>query len=110
MEILGAESTNLFIGSDDEPRQVVRVRVRGSQPRDGRSPATLRIEGSRVRSETAVSLGPLAAREEARLEIGVVVDAPISAGETLPAEGGVEDGGRSGPLPSGPLRPRAGRA
>src|SRR2546426_861987 len=52
MEILAAESTNLFVGSDDEPRQVVRVRVRGSEPRDGRSPATLRIEGPRVRSET----------------------------------------------------------
>jgi alpha-mannosidase len=95
MEILAAEATNLFVGSDDEPRQIVRVRVRGSEPLNGRSPAALRIEGPRVRSEAPVRLGPLAAGEEARLEIGVVVDAPVSAGEALPAEVIVKDGRRS---------------
>ena len=42
MEILAAEATNLFAGSDDEPRQIVRVRVRGSEPLNGRSPAPFR--------------------------------------------------------------------
>jgi alpha-mannosidase len=95
MDILAAESTNLFVGTEDEPRQIVRVRVRGGEPRDGRAPSALRIEGARVRSQDTLSLGPLANGEEARLEIGVVVDGPVSAGETLAAEVVVDDGPRT---------------
>ena len=92
MEILAAEATNLFVGTESAPRQVVRIRVRGTDPRDSRAPAQVRVEGEHVRSEDAVALGPLGAGEEAVLEIGVVVDGPAEAGRLLPAEVVVEEG------------------
>jgi alpha-mannosidase len=92
MEILAAEATNLFVGTEAAPRQVVRIRVRGSAPRDGRDPARVRVEGEHVRSEESLVLGPLGAGEEAVLEIGVTVDGPAEAGRILPAEVIVEEG------------------
>ncbi len=92
MDILAAEATNLFVGTESAPRQVVRIRVRGTEPRDARAPALVRVEGERVRSDEAVALGPLGAGEEAVLEIGVTVDGPIEAGQLLPAEVVVDEG------------------
>ena len=96
MEILAAEGTNLFVGADDDPRQVVRIRVRGRGDGAGNGgnagrAANVRIEGERVRSEEAFALGPLAGGEEARLEIGVAVDKTVIPGETLDAEVVVDD-------------------
>jgi alpha-mannosidase len=92
MDILAAEATNLFVGTEAEPRQVVRIRVRGTEPRDARAPARVRVEGASVRSDEA-ALGPLGAGEEAVLEIGITVDGPVETGRTLPAEVVVEEGG-----------------
>ena len=47
MDIIAVESTNLFIGSEAAPRQVVRIVLRGSQESAG-EPAQVRIEGARV--------------------------------------------------------------
>jgi len=91
MDILAAEATNLFVGTESAPRQVVRIRVRGTEPRDARAPARVRVEGESVRSDEA-ALGPLGAGEEAVLEIGVTVDGPAEAGRILPAEVVVEEG------------------
>jgi alpha-mannosidase len=91
MDILAAEATNLFVGTESAPRQVVRIRVRGTEPRDARAPARVRVEGESVRSDEA-ALGPLGAGEEAVLEIGVTVDGPAEAGRLLPAEVIVEEG------------------
>jgi alpha-mannosidase len=91
MDIVAAESTNLFIGSEAAPRQVVRIVVRGTQP-PARRPASLSIQGARLRTEEPVTLGPLGSGVEVRLEIGVVIDAGAVAGELLDAEIVVDDG------------------
>ena len=98
MDIVAAESTNLFIGSEAAPRQVVRIVLRGTQAAAGES-AQVRIEGARVRTETPVGIGPLGDRAEARLEIGVAVDGSPAAGDLLDAEVIVEDGQETRRLP-----------
>src|SRR6478752_1113455 len=98
MDIIAAESTNLFIGSEAEPRQVVRIVLRGAPGASG-EPAQVRIEGARVRTEASVGLGPLGDRDEARLEIGVAVDGTPAAGDLLDAEVVVEDGQETRRLP-----------
>ncbi len=98
MDIVAAESTNLFIGSEAAPRQVVRIVLRGTQAASGES-AQVRIEGARVRTEAPVGIGPLGDREEARLEIGVAVDGSPAAGDLLDAEVVVEDGQGTRRLP-----------
>src|SRR6478609_6783556 len=55
MDIVAVESTNLFIGSDAAPRQVVRIVLRGSQGASGQ-PAQVRIEGPHLRTEPSVVL------------------------------------------------------
>jgi alpha-mannosidase len=94
VEILAATSTNLFVGSEDDPRQVVRLTLRGTKGDSG-EPAHVSVEGDRLRSGESVSVGPLDAGERAALEIGVVVDAGATAGESLPAEVVVEEAGQS---------------
>ncbi len=94
MDIVAAESTNLFIGSEASPRQVVRVVLRGTEA-SAREPARVSIRGSRLQTEEPVTLGPLRPGEEARLEIGVAVDAKAAAGESLEAEVVVEAGSRA---------------
>jgi alpha-mannosidase len=98
MEVLGAIATNLFVGSEDEPRQVVRVTIQAADGDDA-EPALLRVEGERLRSAEPVSVGPLQPRERATLEIGVTVDEDAAPGESLVAEVVVESGGRSGRHP-----------
>jgi alpha-mannosidase len=103
MEILAAESTNLFIGTESAPRQVIRLRLRGTEPLDARGPARVRIEGDGLRTEDAVVVGPLGPGQEARLEVGIVVDgaadepsrAPVWSGRVLPAEVVVEEGAQT---------------
>lgn len=57
------------------------------------------IQGSRLRTEEPVTLGPLGPGEEARLEVGVAVDAAAAAGELLDAEIVVEEGPSAQRLP-----------
>ena len=93
MEIVTATATNLFVGSESAPRQVVRVIVRGTDE-PARELARVRIKGPNLRTLEPVTIGPLGPGEEAQLEIGVVVDAVI-AGEVRDAETVVEEGSRS---------------
>jgi hypothetical protein len=93
MEIVAAEATNLFIGTEAAPRQVVRVVLRGA---DGdREPATVRIEGARARAEAPMTVGPLAAGQQARLEVGIAIDEGVAPGAELDADVIVEGGANS---------------
>ena len=83
MEIVVAAATNLFGGSESEPRQLVRVVLRGSGAVT-QEPARVTVEGDRLRSDGPVIVGSLEAGAEARIEIPVEVDSP-TFGETLPA-------------------------
>jgi alpha-mannosidase len=85
MDIVAAESTNLFIGTEASPRQVAVVLIRGSDAA-AREPARVEIRGSRLATDGALSVGPLAPNEVARLEVGVTVEDPIEAGESRDAE------------------------
>src|SRR4029077_8924597 len=91
MDIISAEYTNLFIGSEAAQGQVVRIVVRSTQGASG-EPAQVRIEGARVRTDASVGIGPLGDGEEVRLEVGVTVDPAAAAGDSLDAEVVVEDG------------------
>jgi alpha-mannosidase len=86
--IQAAAATNLFVGSEDEPQQVVRLSIVGEG--DEAAPARVRVEGEQVRSESALSVGPLRAGDQVDLEIGVVVDDDVPYGRLLPAEVVVE--------------------
>jgi len=94
MDVLGVVSTNLFVGTEDDPRQVVRLRLAGRDPARSTDVATIRIEGERVRTEHALSIGPLRPGEEARLEVGVIVTGSKTLGHTLPAEIVIDGGSR----------------
>ena len=65
MEIVAAEATNLFTGTEAAPRQVVRIVVRGTAD-DGGQPGRVRIEGDHARTDGAVSVGPLGDAQEER--------------------------------------------
>jgi alpha-mannosidase len=85
MDVVTATATNLFVGSEEEPRQVVRVTVRAGE-RDGTEPARVRVEGDRLRSVEPVSVGALRPGDRATLELGVAVDDGAAPGDSLPAE------------------------
>src|SRR4029077_625754 len=91
MDIISAEYTNLFIGSEAAQGQVVRIVLRRTKGAAG-EPAQVRIEGARVRTDASVGIGPLGEGEEVRLEVGVTVEPSAAAGDTLDAEVVVEDG------------------
>ncbi|HEY3522618.1 MAG TPA: hypothetical protein VGK63_02850, partial [Candidatus Limnocylindrales bacterium] len=93
MEIVGVEATDLFVGTEDEPRQVVRVVLRA----DGRDAATngsssgrLSIRGDRLPAADPIVVGPLAPGAEARLEVGVAVAADVVPGDRLASQVVVE--------------------
>ena len=86
MEVVTATATNLFVGSEQEARQVVRVTVRDSEG-DSVEPARVWVEGDLLGSVEPVSVGPLRPGEQASLEIGVQVDEGASPGQ-IPRGGG----------------------
>jgi alpha-mannosidase len=94
MDILDARSTDLFVGTEQEPRQVVRVQIRGTSG-DPREPARLTVRGERIHTETELTVGPLSPGEEARLEVGVAVEGPPVRDEPVPAEAVLVVGGTS---------------
>ena len=90
MEIVAAESTDLFIGSEASPRQVVRVVVRGTDASAGER-VQVSVAGPRLGTVEPMMVGPLGAGQEARLEVGVVVDRPVG-GQVIDAEVVAESG------------------
>jgi len=85
MEVVTATATNLFVGSEEEPHQVVRVTVRAGEG-DGAEPARVSVEGDRLRTAEPISVGPLRPGDQAALEIGVTVDEGATPGRSLAAE------------------------
>jgi alpha-mannosidase len=92
VEIVVPESTNLFVGTEATPRQVVRLTLRGGPEPNGREPAKVRVVGDRLHSPEPLIVGPLGRGDEVRLEIGVIVDGAIVAGDVRDAVAIVEDG------------------
>ncbi|HEU4572650.1 MAG TPA: glycoside hydrolase family 38 C-terminal domain-containing protein [Candidatus Limnocylindrales bacterium] len=93
MDIVGAEATDLFVGSEADPRQVVRVVLRATVAGVGRGigeTGRLAIGGDWVRAWEPIVVGPLGAGEEVRLEVGVAVEPDVAPGHRLRAEAVVE--------------------
>jgi alpha-mannosidase len=94
MDVVAAAATNLFVGSEEEPRQVVRVTVQADAD-DGDEPARVSVEGPRLGSVEAVAVGPLRPGDRAALEVGIRVADGVAPGGSLEAEVVVEGAGRS---------------
>ncbi len=95
VEILAAEATNLFIGSDDAPRQVVRVALRGTAGTVPGSAEAARVTVE-VRGSSRANRSPWARSARAKaaqLEVGVAVAEGAAPGEILEAEVVVAGGG-----------------
>ena len=85
MEIVGVEATVLFVGTEEEPRQVVQARLHGTDDADGRTPVRVLVSGDGIGSER-ISLGGLAPGEQATLELGVRVEVDVRPGTEVDAE------------------------
>ncbi|HWS37365.1 MAG TPA: glycoside hydrolase family 38 C-terminal domain-containing protein [Actinoplanes sp.] len=77
MRITAIEGTDLFIGTEAAPRQVVRVTVVADEATD---PLLVRVEGPTVRTPEPVLISALAAGDERTVEVGVHISAPATAG------------------------------
>ncbi|GGU28558.1 alpha-mannosidase [Lentzea flava] len=73
------ESTDLFVGTESAPRQLVRVAVTVPRP----EPAWVRITGPLIRTPEPVRVA--AGPDEVVAEVGVVFSAPTTAGTSYPA-------------------------
>jgi alpha-mannosidase len=91
MEIIEVVARPLFIGSEEQPRQVVQVRLAGTETGAGQSQARVSIRGARLSADPKV-VGALAPGERVLLEVGVAVDGDVQPGTTLAAEVLVEHG------------------
>ena len=79
MRITAIRSTDLFIGTAQAPRQVVRVTVRaGAAGAPG--PVRLRVEGPTVTTPEPADAGALGPGEERTVEVGVRIAAPAAEG------------------------------
>ncbi|GLY04553.1 MULTISPECIES: glycoside hydrolase family 38 C-terminal domain-containing protein [Actinoplanes] len=89
MRITTVEDTDLFLGPEAAPRQVVRVTLTATTDT---GPLRVRVEGPTVRTPEETVTTPLAAGEQRVVEVGVHVAAPASEGSvhriTVIAESG----------------------
>lgn len=77
MRITAIEGTDLFIGTEAAPRQVVRVTVAAGEATD---PVRVRVEGPTVRTPEPVLISALTPGAELTVEVGVHIAAPATAG------------------------------
>jgi alpha-mannosidase len=70
MQVISAESTELFVGPPDAPLQLARVRVSG-----GSEPTLVRVDGPGLVGEALAQIGR--GVEECTVEVPVAVDNPI---------------------------------
>src|ERR1700761_832676 len=80
MQVISAESTELFVGPPDAPLQVVRVTVSGAT-----EPTPIRVDGDSLRGETLARIG------QEVLEVPVAVERPV-VGQRRPARVRVDGG------------------
>ena len=85
MEITSATATVLFVGSEQEPRQVVQARIRASGASVERGPLRLLVVGEGLSSDV-IALEALAPGGSIDAEVGVRVDAGARPGTELEAE------------------------
>jgi len=97
MEIIAAHSIDRFIGTEEEPRQVVRVGLRGT-PVDA-AHARVSVSGGQLRSEAPVSVARLLPGQAATIEVGVAVEQSAQAGTVLPADAVLEQDAETARLP-----------
>ena len=90
MEILSAESTELFVGTEAQPAQVIRVRVRGTEGDDLSHLSQVSVRGDHVTTDHPVALDPLPPGELMTVEVGVTVEGSPAPGTTFAAEAIVE--------------------
>nr|WP_237695057.1 glycoside hydrolase family 38 C-terminal domain-containing protein [Streptomyces sp. SID5468] len=79
--------TDLFTGTEREPRQVIQVTVAniGTRPATAAAPVTVTVTGEGVTTPQPVTLTSLAPGHQETVEVGVVYDRPRREGETVPA-------------------------
>ncbi len=77
MRITAIEGTDLFLGPEAAPRQVVRVTVAADS---ATTPSRVRVEGPSVRTPEPVLIPALTAGDQLTVEVGVVVAAPFTTG------------------------------
>lgn len=75
MRISDVRSTDLFVGTQQSPRQVVRVTLQG-----GTGPVRVRVEGPTVSTPQPELIAAPGPGREAVAEVGVVFSAPAAAG------------------------------
>ena len=84
MEITAAESTDLFIGTEDRPLQVVRIQLRATADADG--PWRLTLNGDGLTTERPGVAGPLGHGDQETIEIGIAIDRGVAPGSVLASE------------------------
>jgi alpha-mannosidase len=88
VRILEAESTDLFVGTEARPLQVVRVRVGGATT--ATTGGTVTVRGDGVTTERPGSVERLEPGGEAFVEVGVAVGQGTQPGDVLAAEAVLE--------------------
>ena len=81
MEIVTVESTDLFVGTEQQSRQVVRVTITGERPSDVR----VSLRGERVSTPEEVVVEP-GAHGDVTVEVGIVVSGDVVEGTPLDVE------------------------
>lgn len=97
MEIIAVDSIDRFIGTEEQPRQVVRVRLRGTPVAVASAKVT--VSGGQIRSQDPVSVPRLLPGQAATIEVGVGVDPSVLAGTVLPADAVLEHEGETARVP-----------
>lgn len=85
MHISVAASTDLFVGTEQEPLQVVRATIVNDTPR-ATGPAAASVRGELLSTPWPADVPMLPPGGQATVDIGVVVDGSFAEGATLPAE------------------------
>ena len=81
MRITGLASTDLFTGTEPQPRQVIRVTV--AEPGPGPVVVTVSGPGVRTPEPATVPAGPPAGTGEVTAEVGIELAAPHGPGSRL---------------------------
>ncbi|HUH07562.1 MAG TPA: glycoside hydrolase family 38 C-terminal domain-containing protein, partial [Egibacteraceae bacterium] len=85
MRIAAAESTDLFVGAEDDLRQVVRVEVVNDEEAAS-SPATVAVRGYGLTAPDPATAPGLDPGGRAWVELGVAVSPGVEPGAALPGE------------------------
>lgn len=87
-KVTSVAATDLFIGTEHEPRQVVQVTVTniGSRAASRDTPVTVSVTGAKVRTPRPVTVTALPPGHQETVEVGVVYTTPQRADDIVPAQ------------------------